>query len=119
MTRRATVTQVASGRRHIKISAPLLADRLPLYATDGELRAAIFGARARDPACCGMYDRLAKLPTFPKMRLAMGGRHVPSVWAWFEQYESGVVEREGPTNEERVARWEQSRRRRRKAVNEE
>src|ERR1700691_5854871 len=112
MTRRATVTQVASGRRHIKVSAPLLADRLPLYATDGELRAAIFCARARDPACCGMYDRLAKLPTFPKMRLAMGGRHVPSVWAWFEQYESGVVEREGPTNEERVARWEQSRRRR-------
>jgi hypothetical protein len=31
MTRRATVTQVASGRRHIKVSAPLLADRLPLY----------------------------------------------------------------------------------------
>ena len=33
----------------MKISAPLLADRLALYATDAELRAAIFGARAKDP----------------------------------------------------------------------
>src|SRR5271170_684037 len=77
----------------MKLSAPLLAERLPLYATDPELRAAIFGARAKDPACGGMYDKLTKLPNFPKMRSAMGGRHVPSVLAWFDSYENGVVER--------------------------
>jgi hypothetical protein len=62
----------------MKVSAPTMIERLALYATDAELRAAIFGARAKDPVCGGMYDRLSKLPTFPKLRLAMGGRHVPS-----------------------------------------
>jgi hypothetical protein len=63
-----------------------------------------------------MYDRLTKLPNFPKMRLAMGGRHAPSVLAFFDNYENGIVEREEPTLQEMAARRERSGRRRGKAV---
>ena len=98
--------------RDMKVSAPLLAACLPLYATDPELRAAIFGARAKDPVCGGEYERLTNLPNFPKVRQALGGRHVPSVLAWFERYENGVVERAEPSDDERADRWERSGRRR-------
>jgi len=56
------------------------------------------------------------LPTFPRMRASMGGRFVPAVMAWLEQHEEGIMESAKPTNEERAALWEQSGRRRRKAV---
>ena len=59
-----------------------------------------------------MYDRLTKLPTFPKMRLAMGGRHVPSVWAWFERYESGMVQSAEQTEGDWAERWEGATRKR-------
>jgi len=49
----------------MKISAPLLADRLPLYATDPELRAAIFGARAKEPICYNAYAQFEKRSDFP------------------------------------------------------
>ena len=89
----------------MKISAPILAESLPLYATDPELRAAIFGARAKEPLCGNAFAQFAKRPDFPRLHPVFGGRHVPSVLAWFERYESGIAQGVGPTEEERAERW--------------
>jgi hypothetical protein len=97
----------------MKVSAPLLAERLPLYATDPELRAAIFGARAKDPLCGNAYTQFTKRPDFPRLHPVLGGRHVPSVLAWFERYEDGIVERAEPSLQEMADRWERAAVRRR------
>jgi len=96
----------------MKRAAPLLADRLPLYATDAELCAVILGERAIEPACLAAYRHVTTQRSFPRFNAVLGGRHVPSVLAWFDQFEAGVAERSEPSEVERADRWEKSGRRR-------
>ncbi len=63
----------------MKRASPLLADRLPLYAPDAALRAAIFGDRAGTPTIKSAWRSLTRDPSFPRMNAVFGGRHVPNV----------------------------------------
>jgi hypothetical protein len=95
-----------------KRAAPLLADRLPLYATDAELRAVIFGERASDPICVSAFESMTNYESFPRFRATMGGRHVPLVINWIEEYEaSRNAAREFSSEEQRAAVWNKSKRR--------
>ena len=104
--------QMCFGRR-VRRAAPLLAGRLPVYATDSELIASIFGARSGDQAYVGAYRSLTRRPDFPRLNLLLGGRHVPSVLDWFERYEATHAVESGPSEEERAERWNRSATRRR------
>lgn len=88
---------------------PLLVDRLPVYADDKALRAAICPA-----ADDGIWRSLTASPSFPRAR-PWGGRHVQSVVAWFDAYEAGgpapAAER---SDEERAEQWNAPVRRRRR-----
>ena len=65
-------------------AAPLLAERLPLYATDRELSVAVLGERASDwPLVLKMYERHG----FPPIRPLMRGRYVPAVLEFFDRVE--------------------------------
>ncbi len=89
-------------------AAPLLADRLPVYADDRSLRAAICPG-----ADDGAWRSLTSATGFPRAR-PWGGRHVPSVVAWFAAYEAGgKAPAPEMTDEERAAGWNTPKRRRR------
>lgn len=75
-----------------KRCAPLLADRLTLYADDKALKAAIFPA-PESPIVEGMWNAFTRMAGFPKKSDVLGGRHVPSVLQWFEEYELTTVNR--------------------------
>ena len=99
----------------MKRAAPLLADRLPVYADDASIRAALFGPRAGTPTIDSAWRSLTRDPKFPRMSPLFGGRHVPSVLRFFEDYEghgSSSPPREMPvTDEERVSAWNAPKRR--------
>src|SRR5580700_4605252 len=89
-----------------KHAAPLLADRLTLYASDIELRAAIFGARATSGTIETVWASYIRDPSFPRLSSIMGGRHVPSVLAWFDNLESRTLPAVGNGSiEDREAIW--------------
>lgn len=75
-----------------KIAAHLLADRLTLYADDKALKAAIFPA-PESPVVEAMWNAFTRMAGFPRKAAALGGRHVPSVLQWFEEYELTAVDR--------------------------
>lgn len=89
-------------------AAPLLIDRLPLYATDKELRAAIFGERANNRSIETFWDQIRG--RLPRSSVIFGGRHVPSVLKWFEQYEGVCAPPSPPDGNEREATWKLKRR---------
>ncbi len=92
----------------MKRAAPLLIERLPVYADDASLRAAICPG-----ADDGAWRSLIGADGFPRPR-SWGGRHVPSVIAWFDQYEAGGKPPAPElTDEERAAGWNTPKRRRR------
>jgi hypothetical protein len=97
-----------------KRSAPLLADRLTLYASDPELRAVIFGSAATKGTIETVWASFIRDPTFPRSTALMGGRHVPSVLAWFEDLESRSLPAVGNGSvEDREAIWNAKKSRRR------
>lgn len=55
---------------------------LPLFASDAELAAALFGRRAA--AKHSLIDMLARRPGFPPIDEVMGGRYIPAVKAFFD-----------------------------------
>ena len=69
-------------------AAPLLVDRLPLYATDRELAPAILGERAAE---WQSRIRFFEFKGLPKVNALMGGRYVPAVLAFFDRFESDRV----------------------------
>jgi hypothetical protein len=99
----------------VKRAAPLLADRLTLYASDSELRAAIFGARATSGTIETVWASYIRDPSFPRLSSIMGGRHVPSVLAWFDNLESRAIPAAGEpiSDEEALALWNTKRGKRR------
>jgi hypothetical protein len=99
-----------------KRTVPLLIDRLPLYATDGELGAAIMGPRSAE---WPVVLRLFQSRGFPKINKLTGGRYVPAVLAFLDAVE-GLDEGAADAAPERdfdkeVEAWNSSRRSPRRA----
>jgi len=70
-----------------KRAIPLLVDRLPLYATDAELGAAIMGPRAAEWPIVLRLWQARKTPKFPVVNKLTGGRFVPGVLEFLEKLE--------------------------------
>jgi hypothetical protein len=98
----------------VKRATPLLVDRLTLYASDMELRAAIFGSRATSGTIETVWASYIRDPSFPRLSSIMGGRHVPSVLTWFDNLESRTLPVVGNGSiEDREAIWNAKKPRRR------
>jgi hypothetical protein len=96
--------------------AALLVDRLPLYATDAELGAAIMGKRAAEwPLVLRLWEA-RKTPKFPEVNKLTGGRFVPRVLEFLEKLEGLGDGGAEPANdfEREVETWNSIRRRSRR-----
>lgn len=87
-------------------AAPLLIDRLPVYATDDDLLAALFGERAGKQDVRAAWDRLTRRQGFPSISYIFGGRYVPRVLEWFDAFEGDTLKQASPPDgNERETSW--------------
>lgn len=91
-------------------AAPLLIDRLPLYASDADLRASIFGADAGHPAAVVAWRLASRSADFPALTL-FGRRYVPAVLEWFEKSAGTAPKSTPPDGNERDNAWNTRKRR--------
>lgn len=83
-------------------AAPLLVDRLPLYATKAEISAAIVNSVGEQKFALSLFDWI----DFPRSNSLFGGRYyVPAVLDFIDTYESGRAQAPAPASNERDAVW--------------
>jgi hypothetical protein len=90
-------------------SSPL--DNLPMFASDSEIAVAIVGKKAAADWLRSRFPALEKTPGFPKVDPLHGGRPVPLVKLFYDNYLRVPESGKGlPDGEENEGAWTRSRR---------
>lgn len=86
-------------------------DSLPMFASDQEIAVALVGKKEASQWLKSRFPAIEKIPGFPKVDPAHGGRPVPLVKIFYENYLHVPKSGQGlPDGEEDESAWKRSKR---------